>query len=331
MIFLKKFISAGILSAVAGAFLCGCTSGTHKVPPAPMFDQPVTSATTEAAETQAVQDDGSIVEPQDGVFIYDKLSRLTNTEYDECNTYARMLYNSYLINTAVVLTDDLKGMEPEAYAAKAYNDIYGGMGSGLLFLVNNETHEDILYKTGECLRFIDEVSERDELYHATKALVVENYKDAVLTMLRLGEKCPANLVDNSNIFDDETAEELDAALENCSNNVAIVATNNLSSIPDEELLKNYFERRFSEETGFLVLMDKKSRSVTAMTQGELPAEVAEIVSAANQSASGGDFSEAASRLISDFDSVSLTVYDEEPYIEAEYEETADDEMTEETE
>ena len=110
MIFLKKFISAGILSAITGAFLCGCTSGTHKIPSAPMFDEPVTSAQT--AEVQ-VKSDGTIIQPQDGVFIYDKAAKLTNTEFDECNEYAKILYSRYLLNTAVVITNDLEGMEAE--------------------------------------------------------------------------------------------------------------------------------------------------------------------------------------------------------------------------
>ena len=330
MIFLKKFISAGILSAVTGAFLCGCTSGTHKVPTAPMFDEPVTTA--QPAEPQAeIQDSGNIVQPQDGVFIYDKAATLTNTEFDECNEYAKMLYSRYLLNTAVVITNDLAGMSAETYAAKAYSELYSGTESGLLFLVNNATQEDILYKAGQCSRFIDEVSERDELYHATKYLVVGNYKDAILTMLKLGEKCPVNIVDSCNAFDDDTALEFNASLENCANSVTLVAENNTSELPAAELAGRYYSRKYADEAGYLILLDKKTRSVTAVTQGELPAEIAEFVNAANQTASNDDFIGAANRLISGFGGIPLTIPDAGAAAETEYDESADDELTEETE
>ena len=327
MIFLKKFISAGILSAVAGAFLCGCTSGTHKIPSAPMFDEPVTSEQSSAVE---VQSDGTIIEPQQGVFIYDKVATLTNTEFDECNRYAEMLYSKYLLNTAVVITDDLQGMDAESYAALAYNELYDGMGSGLLFLINNATQDDVLYKAGHCQRFIDEVSERDELYHATKELVVENYKEAILIMLKLGEKCPMNVVDNSNVFAEDTAEEFSAALADCANSVTLVATNNMSDIPNDELAKNYYDRRFSGEAGYLVLLDKKARSVTAVTQGELPPEIAEFVSAANQTAANNDFIGAANRIVSGFGGAPLTIFSSEPETEVPSEDT-DASADEETE
>ena len=320
MIFLKKFIAAGFLSAVTGVFLCGCVSGTHKVPSVPETDWTVT--TIPAAEKTTVSS-GKLVEPQTGVFIYDKASTLTNTEYSECNEYAEMLYSKYLLNTAVVITNDLEGMKPEAYAAEVYNDIYGGMGSGLVFLVNNDTHDDILYKTGQCQRFIDEVSERDELYHATKELVVENYKDAILIMLKLGEKCPTNVIDNSNLFDEDMAQEFSGSLAGCPNSVTLVATDNKSGVSNDELIKTYYERRYTDETGYIVLMDKNTRSVTAMTQGELPAEVAEFITAADQTAANNDFIGAANRIVEGFGGAAMTIYDNDEE-EMLYDETVPD-------
>ena len=338
MIFLKKFISAGILSAMTGAFLCGCTSGTHKIPSAPMFDETVTTPQVSQAEIQEqTQSDGTLIEQQDGAYIYDKIATLTNTEFDECNQYAKMLNERYLLNTAVVITDDLQGMEAEAYAAKVYNELFNGMGSGMVFLVNNATQSDILYKSGQCQRFIDEVSERDELYHATKELVVGNYKEAILIMLKLGEKCPMNVVDNTDMFSEEMAEEFSNSLDECANSVTLVATNNISEVSNEELARNYYDRRYANEAGYLVLMDKKSRSVTAVTQGELPAEIAEFVSAANQTAANNDFIGAANRIVSGFGGVPLTIsvpdeteteYTEEDAENAEYTEYSDEEETE---
>lgn len=261
-----------------------------------------------------------LVAPQQGVFIYDKAASLTNTEYSECNEYAAMLYKEYLLNTAVVITNDLEGLTPDEYAAEAYENIFSGMGSGMLFLINNESQEDVLYKTGHCQRFIDNVSEQDELYRATKELVVGNYKEAAMIMMKLGEKCPKNVIDNSNIFSEELAENFSDSLAQCANPVTIIATNNGTGIPNEELALNYYSRKYGESSGYLIMIDKKSRSVIGVTEGEMPAEIADIISAANGIAANDDYIGAANKLISGFGGVPLmtpaTVPSAEPTDEA---------------
>ena len=130
--------------------------------------------------------------------------------------------------------------------------------------------------------------------------MVENYKDAILIMLKLGEKCPTNVIDNSNLFDEDMAQEFSRSLAGCPNSVTLVATDNKSGVSNDELIKTYYERRYTDETGYIVLMDKNTRSVTAMTQGELPAEVAEFITAADQTAANNDFIGAANRIVAGF-------------------------------
>lgn len=301
MIFLKKFLSAGISAVFAGAFLCGCASGTHKVPSAPIAEVPVTSPVEESLQTG----EDMLVAPQSGVYIYDKAGTLTNTEYSECNEYAAMLYKDYLLNAAVVITNDLEALTPEEYAAEAYDNIFSGMGSGMLFLINNATQTDVLYKTGHCQRFIDNVSEQDELYRATKELVVGNYKEAAMIMMKLGERCPKNVIDNSNVFSEELAVQFSDSLAQCANPVTIIATNNGTGIPNEELARNYYNRKYGDNSGYLIVIDKKTRSVTGTTGGEMPAEISEIISSANGIAANDDYIGAANKIVSGFGGVPL--------------------------
>ena len=303
MIFLKKFISSGIITIFSGVFLCGCTTGTHKVPQVSITDEPVTTT----AVSTTVSGEDRLIDVQEGVFIYDKASTLTNTEYSECNEYAKMLYKDYLLNAAVVITNDLEGMSTDQYAAEAYDNIFNGMGSGILFLVNNDTQEDILYKTGHCQRFIDNVSERDELYCATKELVVGNYKEAAMIMMKLGEKCPKNVIDNSNIFSEDVTSELSGSLDVCANKLALIATNNASGISNDELARMYCTRRYGEGNGYIAIIDKKTRTVTCVTNGELSPEITEIVSSANNIAANNDFIGAANKLVSGFGGIPLTI------------------------
>lgn len=323
MIFLKKFMSAGIMAAFTGAFLCGCTTGTHTVPSVSLEEVPSASVTVEES---SVSGEDMLVAAQEGVYIYDKAASLTNTEYSECNEYAAMLYKEYLLNAAVVITNDLEGMTPDEYAAEAYDNIFSGMGSGMLFLINNESQNDVLYKAGHCQRFIDEVAERDELYHATKELVVGNYGEAAMIMLKLGERCPKNVIDNSNVFSEEMAEEFSDSLAQCANPVTIIATSNGTGIANEELARTYYNRKYGDSAGYLILMDKKTRTVTGITNGELPAEIAEIVASANSVAGNNDFIGAANKIVSGFGGAPLMISEPETTEAVEYEEdTAEEE------
>ena len=92
---------------------------------------------------------------------------------------------------------------------------------------------------------------------------------------------------------------------------------------NDELIKTYYERRYTDETGYIVLMDKNTRSVTAMTQGELPAEVAEFITAADQTAANNDFIGAANRIVEGFGGAAMTIYDNDDE-EMLYDETVPD-------
>ena len=328
MIFLKKIFSTFLISALAGTCLCGCSSFTAVVPSMTFPD--ITEETTSVPDGQDGEvSDEPIINVQENTFIYDNVGTLTATEFDECNKYAEMLYSDYLLNTAVVITDDLKGFTVDRYASEVYRTLYGDGGCGMVFVINNAENQDLLYKIGHCQRFIDDISERDELYKATTELVVENYKEAVMIMLKLAEKCPKNLIDNSNVFAEEVSKKFSEAIEELSEPLTIVALDNNTSATNDELAEKYALRR--GKNGYTAIIDQRSKTVAMHYDGgELPAEKADIASEASASASAGDFIGAVNKLITGFGGEEVSLSDSEEDTE-EYEEETEAEETEDYE
>ena len=331
MIFLKKIFSTFFIAVSAGSLLCGCSPVLETVPSVSYPDVPVAVQSSE-------QSDNALIDVQENTFIYDNIGTLTAAEFDECNKYAEMLYKQYLLNTAVVITNDLKGLTADQYAAEVYRLLYGEGGSGMVFVINNETNTDAVYKMGCCQRFIDDVSERDELYNATTKLVVGKYKDAALMMLKLCEKCPENLVDNSNVFAEKVAEKLSDALgEIPLNSVAVVAMDNNTGRTNDELAGEYHERRFAEfnkADTYVIILDKRTGTVTANRRLEdMRPELADAITEASSFASTADYFAAVNSIILGFggEPVDLNAPDEEETDDTEDEETEDNETENDSE
>ena len=168
MIFLKKFSIAAIF-ILSGAVLCSCSgkktekadiiaaaSDTEATSSSDEFSEENTMASeiyTEIKPESVVPDlDKKVTES--GKLIYDNARLLDDASYKKCSEYLHELYSRYMINSAVVTTNDLGGRSVHEYAAEAYDDIFGAGGNGLLLLINNDTNEDYLYKTGACSQFI---------------------------------------------------------------------------------------------------------------------------------------------------------------------------------
>ena len=315
MILLKKIFSTFCIAVSAAVLFCSCSNPVQTVPSVSYSEIQTESLTDSQIDVQA---DVPVISVQEGTYIYDNAGMLTATEFDECNKYAEMLYENYLLNTAVVITDTLNGRTAEQYAAEVYHIIYGDGGSGMVFVINNETNTDAVYKMGCCQRFIDDISERDELYRATKELVVGNYKNAAMTMLKLCEKCPENLLDNSNVFAEKVAEKLSDALGGISpNSVMVVAMDNGTGRSNEELAAEYHQRRFSKinkSNTYTVLLDKRTGTVTANRRLEdMSPELADAVTEASSFASASDYFAAVNSIILGFggEPVNLNEPDEE--------------------
>lgn len=285
---MKKFFIALFIS---GVLISGCSvkksesSEKGEIPTA----SNVSASAEEATENKPVE---RVLEPAEGTYIYDKAKLLDAETIAACNDYTEWLYKNYLINAAVVTSDKLGERSPEEFASEAYNEIYAGKGSGLLLLINNDTNQDILLKTGSCKSNISEEAEKDAFYWSTKDIVAGDYKTAILRLLQLGEKCPRHVFDNAGIFSSEQAKTLEAALSEYKNDVSILATNNTTDKKNEEILKSYYERRYSDGKGYMIMLDSKTSEIIAYSKETMPDKLAEVLKKSGELSKKGDNEEA---------------------------------------
>ena len=294
---MNKF-SVILLTVISSALLVtGCADDKSK-DSSSAEDISATEAVTEAVtqeETQSVtQPPVRDFEKAEGTYVYDHAGIMSSSAIEQCNNYAEWLYEKYLINTAVVTTDSLGEYEPAEYAENAYNELYGGRGSGLLILINNDTNEDYIYKKGSCLTAIEQELQDNELYYATREIVSGDYESAVMRLLALGEQCSEYVFDNMGVL---TAEGLSALESLCEGtDIAVLVTSSGTSQTAEEVCRSYYERRFGESIGYMLMLDTSSGIFTCVTEGTLPAGFEEKMESAQTSAAS-DYAQAIGGLI----------------------------------
>lgn len=260
---------------------------------------PATEPATEAA-TQAEKKPAEKIEPQEGKFVYDNAGVLTDEALSACTDIAKELYEDYLINAAVVTTGNLDGKSVYDFAADAYNTIYNGRGSGLLLVINEDSGNDYLYRSGSCGVFVDDDTVNSEFFWATKDIVAGDYQSAALRIMELGKRCPSHVFDNGGLFSREDIQAFEERLRNCSGNVAILATSNSTGSTNEEIARSYLERRF-KDGGYMIMIDTQSGSTLVVSDKELSSDMEKAVTEANKSAGKEDYAAAASTLIGAFE------------------------------
>lgn len=305
MIFLKKFSIAAVF-ILSGAVLCSCSGKkTEKADIiATASDTEATASSDEFSEENKMDSEiyteikpESVVPDLDkkvtenGKLIYDNAVLLDDASYKKCSEYLHELYSKYMINSAVVTTDDLGGKSVHEYAAEAYDDIFGAGGNGLLLLINNDTNEDYLYKVGACSQFISEDDETSVFYSATREIVGGDYESAILRIMNLGERCPENIFDYASVFTNEEISVLEDTIKSGGKEISFVTVNNADN--DSELIKSLYKRRYINGGGCIIMLDINTEMLTAYSDSNVPSDIAKSVSEANKSAEKGDYAAAA--------------------------------------
>lgn len=150
-------------------------------------------------------------------FVFDDGGILTEGEYDSLNTYTAWLSKAFKINAAVVLTDDIEGSEPSDYAKNYYKDIY--KGDGVLFLVNNDTNEDYLYRNGRPSEFITDSNVQMMFSEISPMLALEEYVSAAECALEMVELYyPEYFTDRSGNIKKEEISEYSSIIEEAAGN-----------------------------------------------------------------------------------------------------------------
>lgn len=182
---MKKFLLTAVFFT---AILCGCAEETGKVDVIPQEESVAEEIVTEAP-TERVTKPAQRVTPAAGVYVYDFAERLTAEELAKCNEIAAKISNKIGISAGAVIAENLGGKVPYDYAEMCYKDLFGEAEDGILVLINDDSSYDYVYKKGICSELIDERSESEAMFHATKDIVGGNYRDGVLRLLNLGGLC----------------------------------------------------------------------------------------------------------------------------------------------
>ncbi|MGN0614440.1 MAG: TPM domain-containing protein [Porcipelethomonas sp.] len=148
----------------------------------------------------------------DSQYVFDDGGILSDGEYDSLNSYAAWLSRTFKINAAVVLTDDIGGSEPADYAKNCYESNY--TGDGILFLINNDTKEDYLYRRGFTAGFMTDSETQMLFAEISPMLALGEYVTAAERVLEKAElSLPEYFTDRSGTLRTEEIAAYNDALE----------------------------------------------------------------------------------------------------------------------
>ena len=285
MIFLKKILSAAALVTSMLLIISGCSfrkEPEEKEEHIPATSQPFTERTVETAG---------------GTYVFDNAGLLNADDLKACNDYAGWLYTNKLINTAVVTVNDLGGKTPYDYALDEYNKLYEGKGSGLVVLVNNATNNDIVFRTGACLSSVSQKSQENAVFWATKEFIGGDYRKGIMRLLQLGELCPEHIIDNAQVFESEQMKKIEKGLSSCDGCVMLLASRNGSGVPNETVLKDYYDRLSADKKGIMLMIDTNSKAIIAHSDDKLPEKLQSALKNANELAAKEDYFGAMNKII----------------------------------
>ncbi len=225
--------------------------------------------------------------------IIDEAGVMSGEEKKQINALAQALSSCYLMEAAVVVTDDLEGESPSAFAKAYYQTLYGKGTTGLLVLINNDTYEDYVYTAGACSLYITAEEKSLAIAKATPDLVEGNYGAALTTLLTLGESMPEIVFDRSNTWTreqtDAVSEMASEALGDSEESWCVLLTNTVYLTEDEEqasdkALKAYAQsQRTSLQADGLLVIDVDAGLCTIVSKEEwkqadsLTEEIAELL------------------------------------------------------
>lgn len=283
---MKKIFSAAIF-IVSAAIFCGCAHKTEKADNGnasgvseTQTGNSQTPDTVENITSESVVPENPV--SVSGQYIKDYAGIMDSEAAAACNQVISELNSSRMINAAVVTVNKLDGAEPYDYASRCYNQIFGSDSSrGLLFLINNDTNEDILYKAGGIN--IDPEAEKNAFYQATRDIVGKDYSSAAIRMLRLGEECSSHIFDQAGFFNSQQISELEKAAAGYGKDVSVYTVGNTAET-SRETAESLCRRRYPAKDGVMLLIDGNGRTM-AYSETDIPAELQ--ISAPDRHIAGG--------------------------------------------
>lgn len=239
---MKKLICTALLCLITVAFVgCNEIKETNASVSESAAEKQNDNSSDESYEEELRPRDREINTDTD--FVFDDAGVLSADELENLNTYTAWLAKTFKINAAVVITDNIGDKEPDKYAEEYYNDLYSG--DGILFLLNNDTNTDYIYRKGFPSKFIADDDIEMLFAEISPLLVKGDYMSAAKRVLETAElKLPEYITDKSGTLSKEEISELNGKLKDAAgeNNLNIYLTDTIG----EQTMEDYAKEKFNE-------------------------------------------------------------------------------------
>lgn len=250
---MKKYLCLLIIAVFSSAMISGCNKiGNENSSSSLSSNESAEENSGEKSTDKTVSEIPKIDSDTEHVFDYS--GSLSDDQRHELNDYAAGTVKKYKVQTAIVITDSLEEKKPEDFAQQYYNDLYDS-SPGLLYLINNETGADVIYRLGApCIAFSG--SEINMLFTKTSPLLVtgNTYDAAKLFLEEAATQLPEFILDRTGILNEQQMKEIDDKLRNAfdGKNICMVLMKNLED-KTKENYRNFFKTVFDEKSDCAML------------------------------------------------------------------------------
>jgi len=239
---MKKLICVALLCLITVAFVgCNEIKETNASVSESAAEKQNDNSSDESSEEELRPRDREINTDTD--FVFDDAGVLSADELENLNTYTAWLAKTFKINAAVVITDNIGDKEPDKYAEEYYNDLYSG--DGILFLLNNDTNTDYIYRKGFPSKFIADDDIEMLFAEISPLLVKGDYMSAAKRVLETAElKLPEYITDKSGMLSKEEISELNGKLKDAvgENGLNVYLVNDTG----EQSIEDYANEKFND-------------------------------------------------------------------------------------
>ncbi len=267
---MKKILCL-ILSCFLVTAMIGCDDDKKVKDELEVSTSKTTKATDETKEKLEKKENRNREVDTENTNVYDETLILSDGEYDDLNSYASWLAQTYKINCAVVLTDDIGDSEPSEYAKNFYESNYSG--DGILFLINNDTNNDYFYRRGVPSKIISDSAVQMLFAEISPMLALEDYISAAERVLEEAEMLlPEYFTDRTSELEGEEIiaynEYIKENAEDKSINVYYVMGSGNEKI--EDFTQTRFEKFYEKDADAVMLVvDGKNGNSYMCTSGSM--------------------------------------------------------------
>ena len=120
---------------------------------------------------------------EEKVFVSDKESYLSDSEFDDIVDTAEKLSDKTGYNVGIIITDDIGSKSPVAFSDDAYMDVFKKDSDGFMILLNNDTYEDHISTSGNAILMYSDARLMNTLDSAGSYLKEEEFYSALKVML----------------------------------------------------------------------------------------------------------------------------------------------------